>query len=260
MTSDSDWIPMALEPATLLSVTENNGMVTRVYVTPCKEPSKKKPLAERKTEVFPEENKSLFTCPYCGNGIRTAGAFKVHLKACEKRFETMGIHGTGTPQLHCSICKKTFSTVSSLSSHRLVHGSGPVKRRCAACKINFETELEYRTHLESHLKERKSKDESDDDEYTVSKFFQCLFCRKGFLACFKPGQVSRRYACDDCIKNLKVQEENQKKTVPVKKTPTFCCDRCGRLYRYEGFLNRHLKICHEPIAKKKQKLENKETN
>ncbi|XP_039479820.1 uncharacterized protein LOC120444331 [Drosophila santomea] len=61
MTSANDWISEDLKPATLLSVHEENGVITKVYVAPCLEPKTKvEPLVERKPEVFPEANTLLF--------------------------------------------------------------------------------------------------------------------------------------------------------------------------------------------------------
>ncbi|EDV55761.1 transcription factor E4F1 [Drosophila erecta] len=259
MTSASDWISEDLEPGTLLSVQEENGVVTKVYVTPCLEPRIKEALVERKPEVFPEANTMLFHCPFCCNGIRTGGAYKVHLGACEKRFAWMMKNGPVVPQLQCSICKGTFSSVASLISHRLLHGSPSMNRTCGSCHVKFETELEYRTHLESHLKPRESKDESYEGAYTITKLFDCLFCRKAFLACFRPGQVTRRYACDDCVHRLKAQEAEKK--LCVKRKAELSCDRCGRKYKYEGFLNRHLKTCQVPAKyKRKREPESEEAN
>ncbi|XP_043644798.1 PR domain zinc finger protein 4 [Drosophila teissieri] len=254
MTSAGDWISEDLEPATLLSVQEENGVVTKVYVAPCLEPiTKVEPLLERKPELFPEANTLLFHCPFCCNGIRTGGAYKVHLMACERRFAWMMKDGPAVPQLQCSICKETFSSVAALISHRLQHSSPSMNRTCGSCHVMFETELEYRTHLESHLIPRESKDESYEGAYTITKLFNCLFCRKEFLACFRPGQVSRRYACDECVQRLKTQEAEKK---PKKRKADLCCDRCGRKYKYEGFLNRHLKTCQVPERyKRKRELE-----
>ncbi|KAH8347810.1 hypothetical protein KR084_001163 [Drosophila pseudotakahashii] len=261
MTSASDWISVDLEPATLLSVKEENGIVTRVYIAPCSEPRIREPLAERKPQVFPERNTLLFHCPYCGNGIRTAGAFKVHLLACERRYERMRKDGRALPPLQCSICKESFATVAALSSHRLIHGDSSTERRCGTCNVKFETTVEYRTHLASHLKTRKSKKESQENSaLIVSKIFDCLFCQKRFVAHFKPGQVTRRYACDDCVLRLRSQEVEKKQAESLKRKAVFGCDRCGRNYKYEGFLNRHLNVCVGGMAKRKREFSNEEVS
>ncbi|XP_017014753.3 transcription factor E4F1 [Drosophila takahashii] len=261
MASAGEWISVDLEPATLLSVKEENGIVTRVYIAPCSEPRIREPLAERKPEVFPEENKLLFHCPYCGNGIRTAGAFKVHLLACERRYERMRKEGLAMPPLQCSICKESFATVTALSSHRLLHGGSFIVRRCGTCNEKFEKELEYRKHLSSHLKSRKSKKGSQENsDVTVSKTFDCLFCHKRFEAHFKPGQVTRRYACDACVLRLRSEEGEKKESDSLKRKALFGCDRCGRNYKYEGFLNRHLNVCVGSVEKRKREFSNEEVS
>ncbi|XP_017044460.1 zinc finger protein 317 [Drosophila ficusphila] len=233
MTSADDRISVDLEPATLLSVKEENGIVTRVYIAPCSRPRTKK------AQAFPEETTLLFHCSYCGNGIRTAGAFKVHLLACQRRSERMRESGIVMPQLRCNVCNKNFASVESLVSHRLRHSYFQTKQKCAVCDVSFDTEPEYRAHLESHLRSKKNRGSNS----SVTKIFNCFFCQKPFLASFQPGQVTRRYGCDDCIQKLKTKEAEKEETKPVNRKPDYMCDRCGRRYKYEGFLNRHLNGC-----------------
>ncbi|XP_016969919.1 zinc finger protein draculin [Drosophila rhopaloa] len=252
MTSGENWISVELEPATLLSEKEEDGIVTRVFIAPCSEPRIKKPLAERKPAVFPEDNTLLYHCPFCANGIRTGGAFKVHMLACQRRFKNMQKDGI---VMMCSICKKHFNSVESLGRHRLLHGNMKITRRCGSCNLKFETEVEYRAHLKTHLRSRNSKPVSEDGELTVTKCFNCLFCRKDFLASFRPGQMARRYACDDCVQKIKVKEAESKQTENMKRKADFSCDRCGRMYKLEGFLNRHLKLCQGRISKRNRKYE-----
>ncbi|EDW48136.1 GM20060 [Drosophila sechellia] len=246
MTSAGDWIE-ELEQATLLSIQEDNGIVTKVYVAPCLQPRIKK-------NVFPVDNTQLFHCPFCSIAIRTAGPYKVHLMACKRRWARMMKDAPDVSQQPCSICKKTFSSVDALVSHRLLHGIPSLNRTCAACNVEFETDLEYRTHLESHLIPSESTDESDEGTYTITKTFTCIFCRTEFEASFKPGQVTRRYGCDACVVRLKAQEEEKK--IFGKRRAQLSCDRCGKKYKYEGFLHRHLKICQMPDkSKRKREIE-----
>jgi len=247
MTSAGNWISEELEPATLLSIQEDNGIVTKVYVAPCLQPIKEE-------KVFLEDNTQRFHCPLCSNVIRTAGAYKVHLMACQRRLARMMKDVPDVSQHQCNICKKIFSSVDALIGHRLLHGSPSMNRTCASCHVKFGTDLEYRTHLESHLIPCESTDESYEGAYTITKTFNCVFCRTEFKACFKPGQVTRRYACDACIVRLKAQEEEKK--ILGKRRPELICDRCGKKYKYEGFLHRHLKTCQMPDkCKRKREIE-----
>jgi len=250
MASTGEWITVDLEPATLLSVKEENGIETRVYIAPCSEPKIQEPLVKQKPLYIPDKNTLLFHCPYCGNGIRTAGAFKVHMLACERRYKKMKEDGIVMPPLQCSLCQETFPTVAALRDHRVLHGT---KRICESCHAEYETEVEYRTHLTSYLKTPKRKQDSPKDgPSNVSKFFNCLFCRNEFVAHFQPGKVTRRYACDNCVQRLRSQEVDKGRDVPPKRKAEFICYRCGRMYKLEGFLSRHLQVCQGNIPKKKR--------
>ncbi|XP_016967695.1 zinc finger protein 99 [Drosophila biarmipes] len=251
MASTGEVISVDLQPATLLSVKRENGIETRVYIAPCSEPRIPEPLAVQKPLSYRDQNTQLFHCTYCGNGIRTAGAFKVHMLACERRFEQMKKNGVLMPSMQCSICQGTFPTVAALRSHRLLHNR--TKQKCESCHLEYETEVEYRSHLTSYLKTPKSKQDSpENDAFTVSKAFDCLFCRKAFVAHFKRGHVTRRYACDKCVQRLRNQEVERARAVPPKRKAELSCHRCGRMYKLEGFLNRHLKFCQGEMAKKKE--------
>ncbi|KAI8038463.1 transcription factor E4F1 [Drosophila gunungcola] len=257
MTNAEDWISVELEPATLLSEKEEDGIVTRVHIAPCSEPRIREPLAEQKPAIFPADSTLLFHCPFCGNGIRTAGAFKVHMLACQRRFEKMEREGI---VMQCSICKETFDSVEAMGSHWLLHDTVQTQRRCVFCHVKFETEPEYRAHLRTHLETRKSQKVSQNGELVVTKCFNCLFCQSNFLASFGPGARARRYACDDCVLQLRDKEAEKRLTETLKRKADYCCDRCGRTYKLEGFLNRHLQLCDGRIAKKKRDYEIREVS
>ncbi|KAH8319572.1 hypothetical protein KR074_000707, partial [Drosophila pseudoananassae] len=234
-----------LEAATLLSVTEEKGVVTTIYVAPC---TMKEDLVEPAPEFFPEDNQLMYHCPYCACAIRSANAFKVHLKACPKNNENKNKEEDDKQKKHqqkdgiyqCIMCAQGFESIPHLYCHILVHGTSLKNLRCGSCNVKFETDEEYQAHLQSHLEPEPGELRT---ESSVTKIFDCIFCRKNFRATFRLGHVTCRYACDDCSKNHKAKESFGISKLPEQRKKKWTCDRCGRVYKLEGFLLRHKNHC-----------------
>lgn len=246
---------MELEAATLLSVTEENGVVTTIYVAPCS--ASEGEHAEQPPDFFQVDNQLMYHCPYCASTIRTARAFKTHLEACrencknkEEDAQQKKLEGA---IYQCIMCDQSYTSMRHLHCHIMMHGSSLKNLRCGSCSFKFKTEQEYQAHLQSHLGSgpRDLKVVSS----MVSKTFGCIFCRKDFEATFRLGQVSRRYACDDCGKNLKAKGSEGRQSLPVKRKLDWKCDRCGRIYKLEGFLLRHMEQCQGGKTKKSRHYE-----
>ncbi|KAH8232994.1 hypothetical protein KR026_002758, partial [Drosophila bipectinata] len=241
MTSAEKYIFTELEAATLLSVTEENGVVTTIYVAPC---TMEEDLLE--PEFFPEDNQLMYHCPYCACAIRSAKAFKVHLMACRKNNKNKKEDDKQKKEnekdeiYQCIVCDQDFESIAHLYCHILVHETSFEVLRCGSCNVKFETDQEYQAHLKSHL---EPEPEELETESSVTKSFDCILCGKHFLATFRLGHVTHRYACDNCLKNHKTKESNAIPTLPAQGKPEWTCDRCGRVYKLEGFLLRHKNHC-----------------
>ncbi|KAH8337863.1 hypothetical protein KR067_007717 [Drosophila pandora] len=254
MTSAEQMISTELEAATLLSVTEENGVVTTIYVAPCSASGEE--LVEPPPEFLPEDNQLMYHCPYCASAIRTARAFKAHLEACRENCKNKEEDAQQKKQdgaiYQCIMCDQSYTSMRHLHCHIMMHGSSLKNLRCGSCSVKFESEQEYQAHLQSHLGsgpgDRKM-------ESSVTKSFDCIFCRKDFEATFRLGQVSRRYACDDCGKNLKAKQADGRQSLPVKRKLDWTCNRCGRMYKLEGFLLRHMEQCQGGKTKKSRQFE-----
>ncbi|KAH8401691.1 hypothetical protein KR009_007386 [Drosophila setifemur] len=257
MTSAGHSVSPELEAATLLSVKEENGVITKVYIAPCSSTSEKPVERKPMPAHIPGSNHMMYQCPYCGNGIRTAGAFKVHLNACRRHYERSldEGHQPEVPELSCTLCHESFVCLDQLLSHMHVHGSVPKKLKCNFCSLKFDSERLYRVHLDSHVRkpEPEPKEPHPEKERTVAKIFDCIFCRLIFVAKFKHGEVSRRYACDECGAKQRAKEAERQQSVPGKRKAEWSCVRCGRLYKLEGFLMRHLGQCTGPKSPKKRR-------
>lgn len=195
-------------------------------------------------------NKSYY-CPNCGNCYSAAGSLKLHMRAClRKRTEIP------KEERYCNICQKTFNSVSYLKVHMLRHsGNGP--KRCTRCYRKFPDEVKWKQHMDQHEQQDKLDAEAEalsaqhGDKKIVVKEFTCSFCSQNFTVVFELGQVKRRYACDPCREKYSNAEMLKQHKQMIEEKREFHCERCGRRFVFEGFLQRHIPTCDGTIKRRR---------
>ncbi|XP_067634625.1 zinc finger protein 668 [Eurosta solidaginis] len=192
-----------------------------------------------------------FYCTNCGNCYSAAGSLKLHMRACVKQREEVP-----PEERKCQICNKVFNSVSYLKEHMMRHtGEGP--RRCTRCYRKFIDEEKWKAHMEAHKQQDKLDAEAQafSEHYggkkIVVKEFTCSFCSKNFTVVFEEGQVKRRYACDECRDKYSNAEQLKQHKQMVGEKRDFHCDRCGRKFVFEGFLQRHIPTCDGTIKRRR---------
>ncbi|XP_039961253.1 zinc finger protein 225 [Bactrocera neohumeralis] len=240
------------------TVEENDGTHTILHIVPSS------PIPEETgTESGGDGDASLsptdsmgnrsktFYCPNCGNCYSAAGSLKLHMRACMKQREEVP-----PEQRKCEICNKVFNSVSYLKEHMMRHtGEGP--RRCTRCYRKFIDEGKWKAHMESHKQQDKLDAEAQAlaDQHggkkIVVKEFTCSFCSQNFTVVFEEGQVKRRYACDECREKYSNAEQLKQHKQMLGEKRDFHCERCGRKFVFEGFLQRHLPTCDGTIKRRR---------
>lgn len=170
MASAETWVSSELDEGILLSEKEENGIVTRTYISPLLE----LPMEENRDPlVLPKECPTPYFCPHCGNGIGSSGAFTMHLRACQRRLPTV------------------------LEEEEL-----PAKPQVnnRSCHVKFESK-------EAHLKLDKPVKTWNNSKFGP---FRCIFCHQEFEVPFGLGQMRRRYACDECGQKARAEEADRK--------------------------------------------------
>ncbi|XP_067633912.1 zinc finger protein 668-like [Eurosta solidaginis] len=192
-----------------------------------------------------------FYCTNCGNCYSAAGSLKLHTRACVKQRAEVP-----PEERKCQICNKVFNSVSYLKEHMMRH-TGEEPRRCTRCYRKFIDEEKWKAHMEAHKQQDKLDAEAQafSEHYVgkkiVVKEFTCSFCTKNFMVVFEEGQVKRRYACDDCRDKYSNEEQLKQHKQMIAEKRDFHCDRCGRKFVFEGFLQRHIPTCDGTIKRRR---------
>lgn len=193
-----------------------------------------------------------FYCPNCGNCYSAAGSLKLHMRACLRKKAEVP-----EEDRKCNVCNKVFNSVSYLKVHKLRHSSdGP--KRCNRCYRKFADEDKWKQHIDQHAQQDKLEAEAEaltaqrgGNKKIVVKEFNCSFCSKNFTVIFESGQVKRRYACDPCREKYSNAEMLKQHKQLVEEKRDFHCERCGRKFVFEGFLQRHLPTCDGTIKRRR---------
>ncbi|KAH8331508.1 hypothetical protein KR074_004574 [Drosophila pseudoananassae] len=198
-----------------------------------------------------DNRKKRFYCPNCGNGYNSAGSLKLHNRACLRQRQ-----GASIEDRKCKVCTKVFSSVGYLKQHMPRHAGGQ-QHSCVRCYRKFDDESKYAAHMESHKKQDKLEAEAaaiaaqPGGKKVVIKEFKCSFCSQNFTAVFDVGKAKRRYACDSCLEKYSNEEAMRRNKQRVEEKPGFSCECCGRLFMFEGFLQRHFPNCDGTIKRRR---------
>ncbi|XP_017064111.1 zinc finger protein 771 [Drosophila eugracilis] len=202
-------------------------------------------------EQDPHARNKTFYCPNCGNCYTAAGSLKLHMRACLRQRNEVS-----TEDRKCKVCSKVFNSVAYLKEHMMRH-TGEQPFRCTRCYRKFVDEAKYAAHMESHKHQDKLEAEAvalaaqHGGRKVVVKEFQCAFCSQFFTVVFDVGQVKRRYACDACRDKYSNAEALRQHKQQVEEKREFSCERCGRKFVFEGFLQRHLPNCDGSIKRRR---------
>ncbi|XP_062138483.1 zinc finger E-box-binding homeobox 1 [Drosophila sulfurigaster albostrigata] len=192
-----------------------------------------------------------FYCPNCGNCYSAAGSLKLHMRACLRQRNEVSAEDR-----KCKVCSKIFNSVAYLKEHMMRH-TGEQPFRCTRCYRKFVDESKYNTHMDSHKHQDKLEAEAEalaaqhGGKKVVVKEFTCSFCAQNFTVVFDVGQVKRRYACDACRDKYSNAEALRQHKQQVEEKREFSCERCGRKFVFEGFLQRHLPTCDGSIKRRR---------
>ncbi|KAH8419921.1 hypothetical protein KR009_003864 [Drosophila setifemur] len=192
-----------------------------------------------------------FYCPNCGNCYSAAGSLKLHMRACLRQRNEVSAEDR-----KCKVCSKVFNSVTYLKEHMMRH-TGEQPYRCTRCYRKFVDEGKYAAHMESHKHQDKLEAEAvalaaqHGGKKVVVKEFNCSFCNQNFTVVFDVGQVKRRYACDSCRDKYSNAEALRQHKQQVEEKREFSCERCGRKFVFEGFLQRHLPSCDGSIKRRR---------
>ncbi|XP_017119966.1 zinc finger protein 771 [Drosophila elegans] len=202
-------------------------------------------------EQDPHARNKTFYCPNCGNCYSAAGSLKLHMRACLRQRNEVSAEDR-----KCKVCSKVFNSVAYLKEHIMRH-TGEQPFRCTRCYRKFVDEGKYAAHMESHKHQDKLEAEAvalaaqHGGKKVVVKEFQCAFCTQNFTVVFDVGQVKRRYACDACRDKYSNAEALRQHKQQVEEKREFSCERCGRKFVFEGFLQRHLPTCDGSIKRRR---------
>ncbi|SPP77719.1 zinc finger protein 572 [Drosophila guanche] len=192
-----------------------------------------------------------FYCPNCGNCYSAAGSLKLHMRACLRQRNEIS-----PEDRKCTVCSKVFNSVAYLKEHMMRH-TGEQPFRCTRCYRKFIDQQKFNAHMESHKHQDKLEAEAvslaaqHGGKKVVVKEFNCSFCNEDFTVVFDVGQVKRRYACDSCRDKYSNAEALRQHKQMVEEKREFSCERCGRKFVFEGFLQRHLPTCDGSIKRRR---------
>ncbi|XP_017850253.1 zinc finger protein 12 [Drosophila busckii] len=198
-----------------------------------------------------QSRNKTFYCPNCGNCYSAAGSLKLHMRACLRQRNEVSAE-----ERKCKVCSKIFNSVAYLKEHMMRH-TGEQPYRCTRCYRKFVDEHKYKTHMEAHKHQDKLEAEAEalaaqhGGKKVVVKEFNCSFCAQSFTVVFDVGQVKRRYACDACRDKYSNAEALRQHKQQVEEKREFSCERCGRKFVFEGFLQRHLPTCDGSIKRRR---------
>lgn len=191
------------------------------------------------------DHNKIHYCPNCGNAHYAVGSLKMHMKACLRE----------KPELEadkkCNICSKVLKSRSYLKEHILKIHKGEKLKPCTLCYRKFLTEEKLKAHMEQH-QQQKVLSAQHGGKKMVSKEYVCSCCSEKFSVIFEADNVKRRFVCDPCREKFSNGEKTKQ---PNQEEPKreLSCDRCGRKFVFEGFLNRHLPQCDGTPSKRRRK-------
>ncbi|XP_050714266.1 uncharacterized protein LOC126997306 isoform X1 [Eriocheir sinensis] len=186
-------------------------------------------------------NERPFRCDKCELCFKTTGGLRQHEKvhSGEKQFAcrfcgmkflqkyNMTMHErihTGEKPYTCSHCQRSFRSRSCLAKHVVLHGGDDERRfGCDHCNSRFYRKAHLRRHIDMHL---------------GIKNYKCDYCQKKF--------------------STRGTLRSHLKTFHSHGARRFPCNRCGRVFKRQVYVNTHL--CANTAFKSESRNENGEAN
>ncbi|EAT36082.1 AAEL011816-PA [Aedes aegypti] len=155
-------------------------------------------------------------------------------------------------KITCQICEKTFTTVANRNNHMYLHSD---KRtfKCDQCDMSFKCKIYLRKHrkrvhtvgdhvcAECGMKFTKtSKYEYHLKTHEPEKKYKCRFCDKSFIQHYHRKSHEQTH-------HLEKPEKPEK--------PTCLCNICGKSFKHESSLKKHIQISHDESKKEVKKFQ-----
>lgn len=126
-------------------------------------------VGKRYMELHKQSPKTLFRCKACGELFLAKRHVTRHAKVCSSGQVHSPPSTEENATFKCSQCRKKFRTQKSLRAHEYIHHNS-FSQKCTRCAEVFTDFNEYRTHLNSHRK----------NKHDVPKRHQCFHCPASF--------------------------------------------------------------------------------
>lgn len=191
-------------------------------------------------------------CDLCGKHYSTLKSLQVHVSV------HLGL------RYKCRTCKNRFEKQSCLRKHQTICAKGKQKEqliKCQLCGKELTCYTSLKSHRERHIGEKNfqcslcpARFKTIQDKRTHLKrvhtnHVPCPICNKTFAKNSLRGHLyshtDRPFKCDQCGKGFKQQKKLRRHLSTVHATEkAFTCDICGKKFTSEDYVAIHIARCH----------------
>lgn len=192
-----------------------------------------------KSQLYRTSNANPLRCMLCGQGFEYVSEFERHLLVHShqqtefrhtlknannskrlKRPYNKQANKTPKKVYRCSSCPQTYVRLQSLLFHKQNHKKAELTNtfKCTACYCTFSDEKSFTSHMDAHLKGKKS-----------DRSFSCSVCGLWF---YTERLLARHQSRHPELRTSKIQSER-------------CCPQCGKHYNNRASLMKHIEMHDE---------------